>query len=181
MRYIPLHSVLILTGVSAQRRLAVSIPVASLALVAMAAEWMLLVSTTQRHEMIVGALSVLASGAFLWHAHRSEPLRLRFAFRDIVALWRVPGDVLSDVWTVTTILVRDLAGHRAGSFYRVCDFVTVKDDPKFAGRRVLATLSATVSPNLIVIGVDGHQSRMLFHQVERSGLPKMLENLGAKP
>lgn len=147
----------------------------------MAAEWLLLVATTQLHEMMVGALSVLASGVFLWHAHRSESLELRFAFRDVIALWRLPWDVLTDVWKVIRLLIRELAGHRAGSFYRVCGFATAKDDPKLAARRVLATLSGTASPNLIVIGVDYHQSRMLFHQVERSSVPKMLEDFGAKP
>jgi hypothetical protein len=166
---------------AAQRRQEVPISLAVVAVAAMAAEWILLVATTHAHEMIVGALSLLASGVFLWHAHRSEPLRLRFRVRDVLALWRLPWDVLRDAWTVTRLLFSDLAGHRAGSFYRVCGFATAKDDPKLAARRVLATLSATASPNLIVIGVDYHQSRMLFHQVERSSIPAMLENFGAKP
>ncbi len=147
----------------------------------MAAEWILLVATTQTHEMIVGSVSLLTSGLFLWHAHRCEPLRLRFSFRDLLTLWRLPWDVLRDAWTVTRVLISDLGGGRAGSFYRVCGFATADDDPKLAARRVLATLSATASPNLIVIGVDCQQNRMLFHQVERSSIPAMLKAFGAKP
>ncbi len=163
------------------RRSGASLFAASLGVFAMAVEWLVLVATTHLHEMIVGGLSVLASSIFLWHAHRSEPLRLRFELRDVLTVWRLPADVLRDAWVVVKLLVLDLAGRRADSLYRVCGFVTAKDDPRLAGRRVLATVYSTASPNFIVIGVDYHQSRMLFHQIERSSLPKMTQALGAKP
>ena len=155
--------------------------VALLAVFLMAGEWMLLVWTTNLHEMIVGGISVLASGGFLWHAHRCERLRMRFQIRDVLAVWRLPWDVVRDAWQILVVLLKDLAGHRADSLYRVCGFVTAKDDPTLIARRVLATIYSTASPNSIVIGVDYHKSRVLFHQIERSGVPKMMQALGAKP
>jgi len=78
------------------------------------------------------------------------------------------------------VLLRDLLrSRRAGSFYRVSGFETSKDDPRLIGRRVLATVYTTISPNSIVIGIDFRQSRMLFHQIERSGVSKMAKGLGA--
>jgi hypothetical protein len=38
-----------------------------------------------------------------------------------------------------------------------------------------------MAPNFIVIGIDFHQSRMLFHQLRRSSVPKMTKSLGAQP
>jgi hypothetical protein len=44
----------------------------------------------------------------------------------------------------------------------------------------LATIYTTVAPNFIVIGIDPELSRMLFHQLERSSVPKMTGALGAQ-
>jgi hypothetical protein len=78
------------------------------------------------------------------------------------------------------VLLRDLfTSHRADSLYRVSGFSTSKDDPRLVSRRVLATIYTTASPNSIVIGIDYKQSRLLFHQVERSAVSEMTRRLGA--
>jgi hypothetical protein len=150
-------------------------------LLLMAAEWILLVAGTRPQEMLVGAFSLVLSALFLWSVHRSSDLRLRFEPRDVLVCWRLPWYVVSDVWLVTAILSRDLLGGKpVHSFYRVSGFVTSKDDPTLLARRVLATVCTTASPNSIVIGIDYEQSRMLFHQLERSRLSKMARLLGAR-
>ena len=150
-------------------------------LLLMGGEWVLLVASTHPHEMIVGACSVLAAGVFLRHAHRSEILSLHFTLRDTLAVWRLPWYVLSGIWEITLLLFKDLFGRRTGSFYRVSGFATSKDDPTLVARRVLATAYTSAAPNFIVIGIDFRQSRMLFHQIERSSIPEMAQELGAKP
>jgi hypothetical protein len=80
------------------------------------------------------------------------------------------------------ILVKDLLGvKRAESFYRVSGFKTSKSNPLLVARRVLATFYTTMAPNFIVIGIDFRQSRMLFHQLQRSSVPQMTKALGAQP
>jgi hypothetical protein len=37
-----------------------------------------------------------------------------------------------------------------------------------------------MAPNFIVIGIDDDQAQMLFHQIERSSVPKMTQRLGAQ-
>ena len=81
---------------------------------------------------------------------------------------------------ITLALLRDLAGQRAESIFRVCGFKTAKSDPRLVTRRALATAYTSVAPNFIVIGVDWHQSRMLFHQIQRSTVPLMTKELGAE-
>ncbi len=158
-----------------------AILVAALALVALAAGWILLVAGTKLDEMIVGAASVLASGAFLLAVHQKSPLNLRFRVTDLAACWRIPWYVVSGVAEITVVLLKDLLGmKKADSFYRVSGFKTSKDDPILVAHRVLAIAYTTAAPNFIVIGIDYTQSRMLFHQLKRSSVPKMTKSLGAQ-
>jgi hypothetical protein len=146
----------------------------------MAAEWILLVAGTRPHEMFVGAGSVLLSALFLAVVTRMSTVTVDFHLSDVVQGWRIPWYVLSDCYTITAVLLRDLfTSRRADSLYRVSGFQTSKDDPRLVARRVLATIYSTTSPNSIVIGIDYRQSRMLFHQIERSSVSKMAKNLGA--
>ncbi len=155
-------------------------PLAILALVLMAGEWILLVAGTRPHEMMVGAVSVAASALFLSVVTTTSTLALDFRFSDLVAGWRIPWYILSDCYVLLVVLLRDLfPSHRAESLYRVSGFKTSKDDPRLVARRVLATIYTTTSPNSIVIGIDFSQSRMLFHQMERSSVSKMTKQLGA--
>jgi hypothetical protein len=152
----------------------------TLSVFVMAAEWILLVAGTKRDEMIVGALSVLAAALFLQFVYRAEDQKLDIRLKDLAACWRIPWYILSGSWEIVVILVKDLLSiKRASSFYRVSGFKTAKYDPLLTARRVLATAFTTAAPNFIIIGVDYEQSRMLFHQLERSSVPKMTQALGA--
>jgi len=113
---------------------------------------------------------------------RRETLTLDLRWPDLLAGWRVPWYIVSGVYEVAIILSKDLCGVKAAeSFYRVSGFKTSKSDPQLIARRVLATAYTTTAPNFIVIGIDYNQSRMLFHQLERSIVPKMTKELGAQP
>jgi hypothetical protein len=37
-----------------------------------------------------------------------------------------------------------------------------------------------MAPNFIVIGIDADEKQMLFHQLERSSVPRMSQSLGAQ-
>jgi hypothetical protein len=156
------------------------LPLAVFAILLMAAEWILLVAGARRHEMIVGGGAVLLSALFLASVHKMSTVEFDFHAVDVAQGWRAPLYVLGDCYTIIVVLLRDLFTSRhAESLYRVSGFKTSKDDPRLVACRVLATIYTTVSPNSIVIGIDFKQSRMLFHQIERSGVSKMAKNLGA--
>jgi hypothetical protein len=160
----------------------ISAGVLTLSVVVMAAEWILLVAGVKRDEMIVGALSVIGATLFLQFVYRAEHQKLDLRLKDLAACWRIPWYIAVDVRVVTVVLLKDLLGiRRASSFYRVCGFKTSKYDPLLVSRRVLATAFTTVTPNAIVIGIDYEQSRMLFHQLQRSSVSKMTQELGALP
>jgi multisubunit Na+/H+ antiporter MnhE subunit len=152
-----------------------------LSVVIMAAEWVLLVAGFKRDEMIVGTLAVILAAVFLFRTLQVASERLDFRIRDILTLWRLPGMMISDAWTVTIVLLRDLAGiEPAGSFYRVSGFRTAIHDPLLVARRVLATVYTTSTPNSIVIGTDPATSRMLIHQLRRAPTSQLQRDLGAQ-
>ena len=159
-----------------------TVVLSALTLLTMIVLWVLFVGGTRRNEMIAGAAVVCVSAAFMYQVWRIETLDLRFTLKDLVQGWRIPWYVISGVYEISSILLKDLFGMKqAGSFYRVSGFETSKSDPVLVARRILATFYTTMAPNFIVIGIDYHQSRMLFHQLERSSVPIMTKALGAKP
>ncbi len=152
----------------------------AVALLLVTALWLLFTGSLNRDEWIVGGLSVVATMAFLTVVYRHELQGLDFSWRDALALWRTPWYLLSGIGEITLVLLKDLAGTRAESIFRVCGFRTAKDDPRLVTRRALATAYTSIAPNFIVVGVDYRQSRMLFHQIKRSSVPIMTKQLGAE-
>lgn len=166
------------------RQLGARVPsfgVAAISLLLIVGLWILFVDGTRRDEMIVGAGVLLLSGAFLYAVWRNDSLSLEVRLGDLVQAWRIPWYLLSGIYEIVVVLVKDLLGTRASSFYRVSGFKTSGSDPRLVARRVLATFYTTMAPNFIVIGIDFRQSRMLFHQLERSSVPRMTKALGAQP
>jgi hypothetical protein len=132
--------------------------------------------------MIVGAGVVVLATLYLKEVHESSQNTLRLEWKDLVQCWRIPWYMVCDTWVVTRVFFSDLLHLRpAGSYYRVCGFESIKRDPAILGRGVLATIYMTATPNSIVLGIDPESSRMLFHQLERASLPKMIQALGARP
>lgn len=159
-----------------------SLGLVALFLLLVTALWILFVGGTRGNEMILGAGVFFLSGVFLYQIWRIETLHLEVQWKDFAQGWRVPWYVVSGAYEITWILVKDLLRvKRADSFYRVSGFKTSKSDPHLIARRVFATFYTTMAPNFIVIGVDYHQSRILFHQLERSSMPRMTKALGAQP
>jgi hypothetical protein len=144
--------------------------------------WILFVGGTHRNEMFVGAGVLVLAVLFSYQVWRIESIHADFRAADIAQGWRIPWYILSKDFEIIVILMEDLLGiRRAGSFYRVSGFKTSKSDPQLVARRVLATFYTTLAPNFIVIGIDFRQSRMLFHQLKRSGVSQMTKALGAQP
>lgn len=143
--------------------------------------WIWLVATLKGHEMIVGAAVVALSTAFCALVLHSSKLPLDLQLRDVLQVWRVPVAILQDTWILTVILLKDLfGGERVGSFYRVCGFRSSRRDLVLVGRSALAIMYTTMSPNMIIIGIDASQSHLLFHQLQRDEIPALTKALGAQ-
>ena len=135
----------------------------------------------QRDEMIVGAAVLILSSLFLYTVWRVEAFRLDFRLADVAQGWRIPGYLVSKNIEIVKVLLKCWSGRGAArSLYRVSGFKTSNSNPRLAARQILATLYTTVAPNFIVIGIDDRQSRMLFHQIERTGISTLTKALGAR-
>jgi hypothetical protein len=165
---------------TAQKSESFSFGLAALLAVGLALGWVWLVAGTHLHEMMVGGAVVVAATLFLLLVHRSQPNSIQLHWKDVAQGWRIPWYMVSDTWMVTLVFFKDLLHlSPAGSFYRVCEFKSSKRDP--AGRGVLITIYMTATPNAIVLGIDPQSGRLLFHQLQRTNLPRMARTLGAQP
>lgn len=139
--------------------------------------WLLFTASLSPHELLLGAACILLAFILNGLAWRQLRVHLLPTFREAITIWRLPWYVLTGIWEMFLILARELTGQRAGSYFRATLF------RRAAGKEgisqvILATGYTTVAPNFIVIGVSNQQ--LLFHQLERSSVPKMIRDLESK-
>lgn len=147
----------------------------------MAALWILLVGGVHRDEMIVGACSVCIANLILRLIAGVRHQEVQITLRDALSGWRVPWYALQDLFLASQALLADLfLGVAPGSSYCVCGFKTSRSNPQDVARRVLVTVYSSSTPNVIIIGVDYAQSRLLFHQLVPGSLNQTMRDLGAR-
>jgi multisubunit Na+/H+ antiporter MnhE subunit len=144
--------------------------------------WLILVGTFSFHELLVGIIATFLAGLGLLVVTVQCPPRFRPGISDLLACWRLPWYLLSGTWEVFIVAARDCIGSkRAQSIFRVSPFrAGASQNPHATARRALAAVYTTVAPNFIVLGINANHQNMLFHQIERSSVPKMTEQLGAE-
>lgn len=148
---------------------------------AMAALWILLVGSDHRDEMIVGAAGVAFSTFLLGLIASVQRRQERYMLTDLLQIRHVPLEIVRDIGVLLRILWKDLLlGAAPAPVFRFCGFQTSKTAPEDVARRVLVTAYSSAAPNTIVLGIDYNQSRMLFHQLERSAVSKTMRSLGAR-
>lgn len=158
-------------------------PVALLSVAALTilVAWVAFTATLRWHEVLVGLFATACTTAFFANVLRTETLRLEPRLRDLAQVWRLPGDIVKDSWLVTVVLFKDLFGReRAASLYRFCGFRSSERDPVLISRTAIATVYASCSPNMIVIGVDPAQNHMIFHQIYPDEVSRLAQELGAQ-
>jgi Na+/H+ ion antiporter subunit len=134
--------------------------------------WLLFVGTREQYELIAGACAAAAGAVFAEVLRSQRLLRFRFEPRWAAKAAAVPWRVVRDFG----ILVRALFLHVARvrpirSSYVAVPFPGGGSDPASAGRRALATLLGTVSPNGIVIDIDPERDVALRHDLVPSKAP----------
>lgn len=160
----------------------VGTPASLVAAIAAAGLWLLFVGSITTDELLIGVPAVGLSLWFLLLLGGCQPNEIRLRFTDLLEGWRIAGYIFADSFTVTTALLRDLAGGPpVGSFYRAVRFESRDHSPDRIGRGVLATAFSTAAPNTIVLGIDPESSLMVYHELKRSPVAAMTKRLGARP
>jgi|GEM_PF-1676175 len=147
----------------------------------MAEIWILLVGGVHRDEMIVGAVCVAGAVAMFWLVARVRGPRYHITARDLASAWRLPWYVVQDLFLVVGVLFKSLRpGDERRAAFWVCGFKTSKRDPIDVGRRILVTIYSCLTPNMIVLGIEYEQSRILFHQLAPAGVNATMRDLGVR-
>ena len=143
--------------------------------------WIGFVSTTNPHELEVGFAACAATVVFSLFVCRCSRTELTLHVSDVAQAWRIPWYMVSGVYEITLLLLKDLfRSVPVGNLFRVCAFDSSRHNPVRMARGVMAVAYTTTAPNFIVVDIDPSQSRMLFHQIGRSSVPKMTKALGAR-
>lgn len=144
--------------------------------------WLLFVGTFELHELVIGVIAAVLASIGMVVIALEYPVPFSPALSDLLACWRLPWYVVSDTWLVFNVAAKDLLHiERAKSLFRVCPFdAGSQKNPRKVARRALATVYSTVAPNSIVLGVNTSNQKLLFHQIKRSSVPKMTQQLGAE-
>jgi hypothetical protein len=141
--------------------------------------WLLFVASSfSVHELWLCLVFTALTVFMVFITWRQMNVGFTPSFRQVIALWRLPWYVLHDTFEVTVILAKDAARiRRAGSHFRAAPFVS-KPGEHDNSREVLATAGTTMTPSIIVVGIT--DTHILFHQLERSPLPRMVRDIEAR-
>lgn len=143
--------------------------------------WLVFVGTLSRWELLIGAGVAVLGGFAVAVVQRADDAHFRPRLRNLLQAVFIPWLLIRDTYEILWASIRDLLGGRkAISAFRIVRFKA--GDLRNAhdtGRRVLAVAYTTMAPNSIVLGVNTKEKNLVFHQIARSGIPKMTKNLGA--
>ncbi len=144
--------------------------------------WLIFVSNTNTWELLVGAAAAGLATLGLAVFRRLGLVKFSPSLRQIAEAWRLPWYALSDTWKLLQAIGKQLFSKAGapGSLVAV-PFEVGQDEPASAGRRALAVLYTTMTPNSVVLGVIQEQQLLLYHQLIPGDLPQTTQNLGAKP
>ncbi len=145
--------------------------------------WIIFVGTFALHELLIGVIGAVLASIGLSVIDYYYPARFSPKLIELLSLWRLPWYLVSGTWEIAAVAAKDLIGvSPAKSLFRIVRFAAgEEDDPHATARRVLAVIFTTITPNFIVLGVNTRDQNLLFHQIERSSVPKMTQSLGAQP
>ncbi len=144
--------------------------------------WLLLVVKLTPDELTVGAVCALIAGAATEAAWGEHLTSFAAQPRMFAQVWRLPWIVLADTWAIFVVLALHLLGRKeAASRLRTVRFDARSDDPHAAARRALAIALTTMTPQLVVIGIDADEGTLLYHQIRDGEVPEMTRRLGAQP
>jgi multisubunit Na+/H+ antiporter MnhE subunit len=144
--------------------------------------YLLFVSTLTKPELFAGIfcaiIATVAAGAF----GTLGVVHFQPTFGQILQAWRLPYYAVQGSWELFKALAKQLFTRQgADSLIQAVPFEVGDDDADSAGRRALAVLYTTLTPNFVVLGIAHKQGLLLYHQVLKGEVLQLTINLGAKP
>lgn len=141
--------------------------------------WMAFVSKLDMTELRVGLGVALVGTIADWIVKAEGSGHFRPHFRWMVLTLLEPWYVLKGMWTVIQQFPRAMKRNQDGQFKAV-QFDAGQDDVASATRRAIATMLLTMPPDSVVVGIDGHNGRMLVHEMKPEKPTLMGRELGVQ-
>lgn len=140
--------------------------------------WMAFVSKAEMREFEVG-LGVALIAAVADAIVKSEGFgSFRPKLREVLLTFLEPWYVAKGTWDV----VRGFTGAlRSGQGrFKAVQFDTGDKNVESATHRALATMLLTIPPNSVVVGIDGHNGKMLIHEMKPEAPSLLSRKLGVQ-
>lgn len=152
----------------------------SVAWLAAAALYLLLIDTTDLPELLVAAgAAALAATAFELAREQQTVGGLRARLVWLAHAHRAVRTVPGDITTLTVLAFRQLVRPRAvNGAFRTVRFQCGEDQELETGRCAMAEWAGSFAPNTIVIGVDVERELIIGHQLRPSGGRETIDVLG---
>ena len=144
--------------------------------------WIVFVGKFAEQEMLIGMAVAVVSAFAICIVQYAQEAHFRPRARDVAQIVYVPWLFVQGTYEILLVSIRDLlGGKKAESDFRLAAFDAGSlREPHDTGRRVLAVGYTSMAPNFIVLGINTLEGQMLFHQIEKSSVPRMTKNLGRK-
>jgi hypothetical protein len=129
--------------------------------------WVLLVGTNAGIELVAGACAAALGTAFALWIRAQRLLPFRFEPRWLFKTAKVPWKVVEELAVVLWALALHMSGARTvHAAYRAFPFPAGRADAVSAGRRAVATLADSVSPNTLPLDMDCDRGLVLRHELD---------------
>lgn len=142
--------------------------------------YLLLIDTTSLPELLVGAVAAaLAASGFELAREQQTVGGLTARVRWLVRLYRPVKNVPADIAMLSLLAVRQLLRPRpVNGKFRAVRFRCGDEEELETGRRAIVESFGSVSPNTIIVGVDGEHELILGHQLRPRGGREAIDVLG---
>ena len=127
--------------------------------------WFVLQGEWNRIEWVAAACMATLGAAFGTVLAQRGVHRFRVPLSSVAAAKRVPLQVVVDFGIIAVVLARRLAGRDVRGRFVVRPFEPTGRGPTRAGDVAWRTLTATISPNALVIDADPDERVSLFHDL----------------
>ncbi len=143
--------------------------------------WLIYVSQVSLWELLVGAAAAGLSTAGVYVFGRLGLVKFRPGLHEVGEIWRIPWYAVSGTWEILQGIGKQLFSKEgAPSYLAAVPFKVGPDTSANCGRRGLAILYTTMTPNFVVLGVVEEQGLLLYHQIVPGDVLRITRNLGAR-
>ena len=125
--------------------------------------WVLLVGTNAGLELVAGAVAAGIGAVAAVSVRHSGLLDAKPDARMLAKTTKLPLQIVVEFWWLVAALLR---GRRPHGGYLATPFDAGGDDPESRGRRAIAGIADTISPNVMFLDADCERDLALRHALD---------------